>query len=127
MFYESLYVSGSVCLSCNCLKSNQENSRFYFTTKTDELEFYKEKAKYMLSKAKPLMTIYKEKDKSKFEEFIKNEKSYNIKKIEKDIFKNIDFYICKNKWISINKKISPEMHFIIHNDKLKSAIENFLT
>ena len=90
-------------------------------------ELYKEKTKYMLSKAKPLMTIYKEKDKKDFEELLKKEKKSNVKKLENSSFKNIDFYICKNKWISINKKTSPEMHFVIHNYKLKSAIESFLT
>lgn len=126
MFYESLYVSGSVCLSGNCFKNSDENSRFFLTTKTNELEFYKEKAQYMLSKAKPLMTIYKEKDKSKFYEFLNNEKKSNVKKISNNTFKNIDFYVCKNKWVSINKKTSPEMHFVIHNYKLRNAIESFL-
>lgn len=126
MFYESLYVSGSVCLSGNCFKNSDENSRFFLTTKTNELEFYKEKAQYMLSKAKPLMTIYKEKDKSKFDEFLNNEKKSNVKKISNNTFKNIDFYVCKNKWVSINKKTSPEMHFVIYNYKLRNAIESFL-
>ena len=80
----------------------------------------------MLSKAKPLMTIYKEKDKLQFDEFLKSEKKSNVKKISNNTFKNIDFYVCKNKWISINKKTSPEMHFVIHNYKLRSAIESFL-
>ena len=127
MFYESLYLSGSICVSGNCLKNNDENSRFYLTTKTDELNFYKEKANNMLSHAKPLMTIFKEKDKSKFDEFLKKEKKSNFKKIENVSFKNIDFFICKNKWISINKKTSPEMHFVIYNQKLRGAIEAFLT
>ena len=126
MFYESLYVSGSVCLSGNYFKSSEENSRFFLTTKTNELNFYNEKAKYMLSKAKPLMTIFKEKDKSKFDEFLNNEKKSNVKKISIKTFKNIDFFVCKNKWISINKKTSPEIHFVIHNYKLRSAIESFL-
>ena len=126
MYYESLYLSGSICVSGNCLKNNDENSRFYLTTKTDELNFYKEKAIYMLSKAKPLMTIYKETDKLQFDEFLKSEKKSNVKKISNNTFKNIDFYVCKNKWVSINKKTSPEMHFVIHNYKLRSAIESFL-
>ena len=127
MFYESLYLSGSICVSGNCLKNNDENSRFYLTTKTDELYFFKEKAKHMLSHAKPLMTIFKEKGKSEFDEFLKKEKKSNIKKIENNSFKNIDFFVCKNKWISINKKTSPEMHFVIYNQKLRGAIEAFLT
>ena len=118
--------SGSVALSSECMKNTEENSRFYVTTRKEDLKFYKEKSKYMLSKAKPLMTIFKENNKEKFEEFMKKDENSNIKKVKKDIFKNIDFYINNDKWVMINKKISPEIHFVIYNYKLRSAIETFL-
>lgn len=118
--------SGSVALFSECIKYNEKKSKFYLTTKKEEVEFEKEKSKYMLSKALPLMEIYKEEDKNAFDEFINNEENKTIKKIEKDIFKNIDFYINEDKWIIINKKIKPEIHFVIHHEKLKNAIKTFL-
>lgn len=117
--------SGSVALSSECMKNNEENSRFYVTTRKEELKFYQEKSKYMLSKAKPLMTIFKENDKDEFEEFMKKDENSDVERVEKDIFKNIDFYINKDKWVMIHKKISPEIHFVIYNYKLRSAIETF--
>lgn len=127
IFSMSHCTSGSCVLSGECMQDNLENSKFYITTKKEELEFYKEKSKYMLSKAKPLMTIFKEEDSDKFEEFMKKEKdNSNIEKIQKNTFKNIDFYINKNKWIMINKLTAPEMHFVIYHSKLRNAIENFL-
>ena len=125
-FAGSLCTSGSVMLSSECIKYNENKSIFYLTTKKEEVKFGQEKAKYMLSKATPLMEIYKEEDKDAFNEFINKEKNANIKKIEKGIFKNIDFYINENKWVIINKKITPEIHFVIHHEKLITAIKTFL-
>ena len=119
--------SGSVALSSECMKNNEENSRFYVTTRKEELKFYQEKSKYMLSKAKPLMTIFKENDKDEFQKFMEKDENSDVERVEKDIFKNIDFYINKDKWVMIHKKISPEIHFVIYNYKLRSAIETFLT
>lgn len=126
MFFGSYCSSGSVALSGESCSDSLEISRFYLTTKKDEVEYYNNKAKYMLSKAKPLMKIFKEDDQEKFDEFMKSEKSNDIKHIKKDCFKNINFHINKNKWIMISKKLSPKIHFIIYNKKLMNAIETFL-
>lgn len=122
----SLCTSGSVALSSECIKYNERKSLFYLTTKKEEVKFRQEQAKIMLSKATPLMDIYKEADKDAFDDFMNKEKNDNIKKIEKDIFKNIDFYINDDKWVSINKKTAPEIHFVIHHEKLINAIKTFL-
>lgn len=125
-FLGSHCVSGSIALSSECIKTDEAASMFYLTTKKEEIKFAKEKAKYMLSMAKPLMKIYKEEEQLEFEEFLKNENSNTIKKLEKDIFKNIDFYINDNKWIIVNKKNSPKIHFVIYNEKLITAIKSFI-
>lgn len=122
----SLCTSGSVALSSECLRYNEKKSMFYLTTKNDEVKFKQEQAKIMLSKATPLMNIYKETDKATFEKFMNKKENQNIQKIEKDIFKNIDFYINEDKWVVINKKTSPEMHFVIYHEKLINAIKAFL-
>ena len=122
----SLCTSGQVALSSECLKYNEKKSMFYLTTKKEEVKFKQEQSKIMLSKATPLMDIYKENDKEAFEQFINSEKNENIQKIEKDIFKNIDFYINDDKWVIINKKTTPEIHFVIRHEKLINAIKPFL-
>ena len=70
------------------------------------------------------MEIYKESNKNEFNKIVKSEK--NIKIIKNEHFKNIDFYIAQNKWISINKLTSPKMNFVIYNEKLRKALEEFL-
>ena len=127
LFCNEHCTSGSIALSSECISHNENKSRFYLTTKKEELVYYKEKSKYLLSKAKPLMDIYKEKDKEDFKKFMKKQDSSKILKVKKDGFKNIDFSICKDNWIIINKKNAPQMHFVIYHPKLRTALETFLT
>lgn len=126
LFCTSHCTSGSVALSGECFQNNENISRFHVTTKKDDLEYYKKKSEYLLSKARPLMTIYKEKDKNKFDEFLKQINEKDIEKVKIYLFDNIDFYLIKNKYVIINKKTHPEIHFVIHNPKLRISIETFL-
>ena len=125
-FLSSHCTSGVIAMSGRCMRNNEKQSKFYLTTKKEEFEFEKEISKYMLSKATPLMKIYKETDKKDFEKFIKAPENKNFQKLKKDTFKNIDFYINEDKWIIINKKTAPEIHFVIYHERLINAIKNFL-
>ena len=127
LFLGSHCTSGSCALTSEYIKSKKSNSRFYFTTKKEELDYYKEKSQYLLSKAKPLMKIFKEEDKKEFKNFLNDTENKEYKVIVKNGFKNIDFYLNSKKWVIINKKTKPEIHFVIYNEKLKNAIETFLS
>ena len=119
--------SGVCCLAGECLRDDLNKSRFYLSTKKEDIEYYNEKLKYMISKSKPLMTIYKEKDLEKLDDFLLQYPKSEIKNIQMKNFANIDFTICKNKWIMINKLSNPEIHFVIHNEKLRDAIIAYIT
>lgn len=126
LFYTAHYTSGAVALSSEYIKASDGKSRYYLTTKKEELEYYKAKSEYLLKKASPLMEIFKEDNKDEFKTFMNMQNSNEIKTVKKDCYKNIDFSINKNKWVMINKKTSPQMHFVIYNSKLRSAFETFL-
>lgn len=125
-FQNSYWCSGSVALISECLKTNENTSMFYLTTKKDEVAYAQKISKYMLSKAKPLMKIYKETDKEEFEKLLNDLNPQKMQHIEKKEFKNIDFCICDNNWVIINKKLSPEIHFVIYHEKLCTAIKSFI-
>ncbi|MBQ9607933.1 MAG: helix-turn-helix transcriptional regulator [Lachnospiraceae bacterium] len=125
MFCTSHMTSGSAALSGECIRSNQERGRFYMTTRKEEVSYFKVKSKYLLKKAKPLMIIYTADDSDRFETFIHNEDGGELQRITNKNFKNIDFIISK-KWVAINKKLSPEIHFVIYNEKLNNAIKTYL-
>lgn len=125
-FLTSHCTSGSIALFSECIRNNEKLSRFYLTTKKNEVNFAKEKTKFMLSKATPLMKIYNEFNIDEFNKFIQLKENQNIQLVQKDIFKNIDFSINNGKWIMINKKTSPKIHFVIYHEKLINAITEFL-
>lgn len=125
-FLNSYWVSDTVALFSECLKTNEETSMFYVTTKKDEVAYGKKISKFLLSKAKPLMKIFKQTDIDAFNKFMDDNRNENLKYIQKTEFKNIDFCINKDKWIMINKKNSPEIHFVIYNEKLRDALYSFL-
>ena len=115
------------------LLGHHSKSKYYLTNKKRELEYYHEKADYLLKKASPLMDIYTENNINAFNEFMDKEKrnrKNSIKEINNSYlngtFKNIDFTVCSNNWVMISKKSNPEIHFVIHHPILRNAIENFV-
>ncbi|MBQ8914035.1 MAG: hypothetical protein IJ054_08345 [Lachnospiraceae bacterium] len=114
-----------MALSGECISSNQERGKFYLTTKKEELPYYKAKSKYMLKKAKPLMVIYTADKEEEFQEFLKNEDKEGFQEVSSEHFKNMDFIISR-KWVAINKLLSPKIHFVIYNEKLRNAIRTYL-
>ena len=134
IFSHTLYVSEVAALSGEGLKDFHEKSKYYLTNKKKELDFYQEKANHLLEKALPLMHIYTDSNKKDFKKFITSEKANKSNRIfevsNKDLnntFKNIEFTVCKDKWIMISKKTNPKIHFVIYHPTLREAIENFVT
>ena len=80
----------------------------------------------MLSKAKPLMKIFKDANNDDFKKFLQDNKDEELIKVQKEGFKNINFWINKNKWVMINKNTNPEIHFVIYNEQLRDAIVKFV-
>ena len=118
--------SDTVAFHGECITSNPNSMKLHVTTKAEEVTYYKQKSKHLLSNSKPLAIVFNEYNLHKFEAFINKFKKSDVQKIQKSTFKNIDFYLCKNKWISVNKKTSPQMHFVVHYPKLRDALENYL-
>ena len=59
-------------------------------------------------------------------EYEKNNKNYSLITNSYHAFKNIQILIFENNWIMISKDTSPSIHFVIHHQKLRDAIENFI-
>lgn len=59
MYCHFNYSSGSVALTGECINGFHGNSKYYLTKNKDEVTYYKRKAANLLSKAQPLMDIYR--------------------------------------------------------------------
>jgi len=64
------YVSGAAALTGECIDGSHENGKYYLTTKKEELIYYRKKADDLLSKASPLMDIYRNADAEKYRAFL---------------------------------------------------------
>ena len=60
------------------------------------------------------------------ENFQKTAPNYKVLISSSLPFKNIDIFKCEKKWVMISKASSPSIHFVIHHQKLRNAIENFI-
>ena len=69
------YVSGAAALSGECIKGYHNKGMYYLTTNKNEINYYKEKANYLLKKAKPLMEIYRENNIREYKLFLKKDEN----------------------------------------------------
>lgn len=67
------YTSGSTALVGESIKGFHNKGKYYLTTNKKEVDYYKEKTTLLLEKAKPLMEIYKEDNKDKYNLFLTND------------------------------------------------------
>lgn len=64
------YVSGKVALTGECIKGSHNDGKYYLTTNTEEVEYYKKKCENLLNKAYPLMEIYRAENRNAYNSFI---------------------------------------------------------
>ena len=67
------YTSGNYALYGECIKGYHDKGKYYLTSNSKEIEYYKNKTNYLLKKATPLMEIYTEKDKDLYQTFLLND------------------------------------------------------
>ncbi|MDD6328899.1 MAG: helix-turn-helix transcriptional regulator [Lachnospiraceae bacterium] len=72
IYHHFNYVSGAVALTGECIDGYHGNGKYYLTGNREEVAYYRQKAKALLSKAKPLMEIYRSPAKQQFCEFEKH-------------------------------------------------------
>lgn len=74
------YVSNNVALTGECIKGYHNKGKYYLTNNKTEVEYYKQKAKLLLNKAKPLMKIYRDNDSDLLNNFLNADTHTNGKR-----------------------------------------------
>ena len=87
------YVSGVCALVGECVKGYHNKGKYYLTSTKNEVSFYHEKAKLLLSKSSPLMNIYTKNEKEEFKKTISN--SFNGQNIKR-IFSSLPLFTIEN-------------------------------
>ena len=117
------YVSGVTALTGECIKGFHNKGIYYLTTNKKEINAYKEKANFMLKKAKPLMEIFRENNINEYEMFLR--KDENIFSDRKRLLSSLPlFTISDELLIKILKrnsisKIDTDKIIKYKNDELK--------
>ena len=84
------YVSGSVALTGECINGYHDEGKYILTTNKRDLLHYKEKAKRLISKATPLMEIYRAENKNAFNAHLAS--AINIKENKKRILSSLPLH-----------------------------------
>ncbi|MDY4237250.1 MAG: helix-turn-helix transcriptional regulator [Bacilli bacterium] len=113
------YTSGSVILTGECINSYHNKGKYYLTSNSKEINYYKEKTKLLLKKASPLMEIYTNDNKDVFDEFLKKEK--NRKKDMKRLLANLPIFTIDDeiltKMLKRNKLTKDEIKLVLNYKK----------
>lgn len=113
------YTSGSVILTGEYINSYHNKGKYYLTSNSKEINYYKEKTKLLLKKASPLMEIYTNDNKDRFNEFLKKEK--NKKKDMKRLLANLPIFTIDDeiltKMLKRNKLTKDEIKLILNYKK----------
>ena len=64
-----MYVSGQAALSGECVQGYHDEGQYYLTNKTDEVSYFQKRADRLLTKAQPLMEIYRRDMEKRFSAF----------------------------------------------------------
>ena len=73
LFGHFLYSSGAAALSGECIMDYHQNGKLYLTNNKTELAYYRQRALDLLSKASPLMDIYRAESENAFKAFVKKD------------------------------------------------------
>ena len=117
------YVSGVTALTGECIKGFHNKGIYYLTTNKKEINAYKEKANFMLKKAKPLMEIFRENNIKEYEIFLR--KDENIFSDRKRLLSSLPLFTISDKLLrKILKrnnvsKIDTDKIIKYKNDELK--------
>lgn len=73
VYHHFNYVSGTVALTGECINGHHDRGKYYLTNNREEVAYYKQKAADLLSKAQPLMEIFRTESKTLFESYQQEE------------------------------------------------------
>ncbi len=69
------YVSGKAALSGECIQGHHDSGRYCLTKNREEVAYFSKKAKQLLSKARPLMEVYRSESAKQYSVFINTDAS----------------------------------------------------
>ena len=118
VFGHFLFSSGAAALSGECIADYPQNGKMYLTNNKTELAYYRQRAEDLLSKASPLMDIYRSESKGRFSDFLR--KDLETPGNRRSILSSLPVYTLSDALL---------VHILNHNDieeTYKDKIQRFV-
>lgn len=130
VFRHLYHVSNVAAVAGEGLAGHGADSRFYYTTKRQEVAYYMGKMRQLLEMAQPLMKIYREDDPLAMRVFEEAEEKRRAElsatELGGDVFNNIRIVSYEGDCMVISKTNDPAIHFVTSHPKLCQAINQMV-
>ena len=126
LFSHVNYVSDACALSAEAVLGHRENGRYYLTTKTEDVKYYRQKMSYILEHASSMLEICRDSDpdqRARFEEFENAHRGVaSGHAVGVGSYENLDIMSYPGDCAAITIKCDPAIHLIIRQPKLRFVI-----
>lgn len=98
VFCHFLKVSGAAALSGESISGQHDHGMYYMTKNRDSIEYYRNRAKDLLSKARPLMEIYREDSQNPLNSFLLSDSTTDGKR--RNILSTLPIYTASEEFLN---------------------------
>ena len=127
LFYHMNYVCDTCALSAEAVIGHEEDGRYYFTTRPEDIEYYQKKMRFVLERASSMVEIFRSCDPGRQEAFEAEEAARRAtqsgRQIGAERFRNITVMSYPNNCTVITVPSGGEaVHFVIKHPKVNYII-----
>lgn len=123
------YVSGHAALAGECINGFHDDGKYYLTTNKEEVSYYKKKAKHLLTKAQPLMDIYRKDTEHIYTSFLNKDSLTEGNRY--NILSSLPIYTISEELLSdiLKRNLVPEAdisNLLVYAKEQRHLLENIL-
>lgn len=127
LFFHMNYVCDTCALSSEAVMGHEEDGRYYFTSRPEDVAYYQRKMGFILEKASSLLEIYRECDPGQKQAFENGEAARQAKGRGRDLgqdrFRNLRVTIYPGDCTVLTLPCGPTVvHFVIRHPKINYLI-----
>lgn len=121
-------VSDVSALNAECVRGHYSEGRYCFTTRREDVAYYRKRMDRVVERATPLMEIYRESDQTRYARFRREEDERRRSKtptmVGDEVFRNMAISCYSPDLVVIEKEHVPKISFVIRHPLLCDAIAN---
>ena len=115
-------------MSGEAIAGFQDDARYVFSRRPDEVAYLRRRAEHLLSGALALLRTFDEEHADELEKTISDiheRHGGEVMRIGEDVFRNIDITVLPGHYALVQKHDAPTMSFLIEHPLLIAALEAF--